>query len=69
VPGRRIVIAGNGPLNMQVANELRKAGASIVALLEAAPPPWSRPAAAFGLLTTDPALARHGLRQISTLRS
>ena len=41
--GRRILIAGNGPLNLQVACELQRAGAEIVAVAEAArrPGPWA----------------------------
>lgn len=34
--GQRILVAGNGPLNLQVALELRKAGAEIVLLAELA---------------------------------
>ena len=43
VPGRRILIAGNGPLNLQVASELRRAGAEIVLVAEAArrPGAWA----------------------------
>ncbi len=39
VAGRRMLIAGNGPLNLQVAVELHRAGAAIVAVVEAAPRP------------------------------
>src|SRR5262245_44185860 len=39
VPGRQVLIAGNGPLNLQVALELHRAGATIVAIVEAAPTP------------------------------
>ena len=38
-PGQRIVIAGNGPLCLQTAAELREGGADVVAVLEAAPRP------------------------------
>ena len=38
-PGRRIVFAGNGPLNLQVACEAMAAGAADVTLVEAAPAP------------------------------
>ena len=41
-PGRRVVIAGNGPLNLQLAAELLAGGAEVVAVLESA----ARPAAA-----------------------
>ena len=37
--GRRILVAGNGPLNLQVALELHRAGATIIAIVEAAPAP------------------------------
>lgn len=35
-PGRRVLIAGNGPLNLQVARELSDCGVEVVALVEAA---------------------------------
>nr|WP_246272787.1 FAD-dependent oxidoreductase [Oricola thermophila] len=35
-PGHRIVVAGNGPLNLQVAAELLAGGANVVAVAEAA---------------------------------
>ena len=69
VPGGRIVIAGNGPLNIQVANEIRKAGGSVVALVESAPAPWKQPLAALKLLAADGALALDGLRQVAALRT
>jgi len=59
-PGRRILIAGNGPLNLQLAASLAADGAELVAVAEAAPAPWA--AAAADLV----ALARHGTAQ--TLR-
>lgn len=37
-PGQRVLVAGNGPLNMQVAAELAAAGARVVALVELASP-------------------------------
>ena len=36
LPGRRVVVAGNGPLNLQVACELHRAGAEVVAVAELA---------------------------------
>ena len=36
LPGRRVLVAGNGPLNLQVALELARAGAEVVALAELA---------------------------------
>ena len=38
-PGKRVIIAGNGPLNLQVAAELVRAGVKVVALVEAARAP------------------------------
>ena len=34
LPGRRVLVSGNGPLNVQVAAELVRAGATVVALCE-----------------------------------
>jgi NADPH-dependent 2,4-dienoyl-CoA reductase/sulfur reductase-like enzyme len=39
LPGRRILIAGNGPLNLQVACEFARAGATVVAVAETARAP------------------------------
>jgi bacterioferritin-associated ferredoxin len=39
IPGERILIVGNGPFNIQVALELEKAGATIVAVAESSPRP------------------------------
>ena len=41
-PGRRVVIAGNGPLNLQLAAELLAGGARVVAVLESAARPSAR---------------------------
>lgn len=69
VPAGRIVIAGNGPLNIQVANEIRKAGGSVVALVEAAASPLMKPLDALRLLAMDVSLAIQGARQLSALRA
>ncbi|SCW50529.1 Glycine/D-amino acid oxidase [Rhizobium mongolense subsp. loessense] len=69
VPGGRIVIAGNGPLNIQVANEIRKAGGTVTALVEAAQAPWGQPQAALHLLALDKGLALHGAKQVAALRA
>ena len=34
LPGRRVLVAGHGPLNLQVASELARAGATVVAVAE-----------------------------------
>jgi glycine/D-amino acid oxidase-like deaminating enzyme len=67
-PGRTVLVAGNGPLNLQVAAELARAGATIAAIAERAPPPWLRPRAATALMGADPALAVAGLRHLADLR-
>ena len=69
-PGRKILIAGNGPLNLQVARELVRAGAEIVALAELAAPPWrTSPAAGLALVKNAPRLAWEGVRHLSALRA
>ncbi|GJD49613.1 D-amino acid dehydrogenase [Methylobacterium crusticola] len=68
VPGRRVLVAGNGPLNLQVAAELIRAGAEAVAVAEAAPSPFARPREAAALLAAHPALAWAGLRHWALLR-
>jgi thioredoxin reductase len=65
--GKRVLIAGNGPLNLQVAAELIAAGASVLAVAEAAPAPRPSPALARMALTA-PDLLRDGLRYRAALR-
>lgn len=36
IPGKRVLIAGNGPLNLQLADELTSGGAQVVAIVETA---------------------------------
>ena len=60
-PDKPVLIAGNGPLNMQVAVELADAGARVVAVVEAARAPWTQPIAGLALLKADPSLALNGL--------
>ena len=68
-PGERVLIAGNGPLNMQVAAELVQAGASVVGLTElAARPLPGRMQPAARMLALAPDLIRDGLRYQLTLR-
>jgi NADPH-dependent 2,4-dienoyl-CoA reductase/sulfur reductase-like enzyme len=67
--GARILIAGNGPLNFQVAIELARAGAEIVAVVELAERPSSRALPAFAtMLANAPALALRGARYLAELR-
>ena len=67
-PGRRILVAGNGPLNLQVAMELARGGATVVAVAEAAPAPWLRPALALALAGAGPTLALQGMKAVTVLR-
>jgi thioredoxin reductase len=61
-PGRRIVIAGNGPLCLQTAAELRAGGANVVAVLEAAARPgFNRVPALARTAWAGPALFSKGL--------
>ncbi len=63
VPGERVLVSGNGPLNMQVAAELTAAGATVVAVVELAPAPVPRRAVALGRMArADPRLIRDGVR-------
>jgi glycine/D-amino acid oxidase-like deaminating enzyme/bacterioferritin-associated ferredoxin len=68
-PGQRVLIAGNGPLNLQLAAELIEGGIKVVAVLEAAPKPgfgsWR---AALSLAANAPDLAWDGARYLATLR-
>ena len=68
-PGDSVVIAGNGPLNLQLACELLAGGVRVVAVAEAAPRPglgqWRD---ALGILRASPDLAWDGLRYLRQLR-
>jgi NADPH-dependent 2,4-dienoyl-CoA reductase/sulfur reductase-like enzyme len=69
LPGRRVLVAGNGPLNLQVAVELARAGAEVAAVVELArrPRPWAAAALA-RMLTSTPALAWRGRDYLMELR-
>lgn len=61
-PGQRVLVAGNGPLNWQVALELARGGARVVAVLESARPTRLGGAAALaGMFRAAPRLAAEGL--------
>ncbi len=65
-PGQRVLIAGNGPLNLQLATELREGGVDVIAVLEAAPRPGLADLrTAWSMLRADPALFRQGLALMS----
>jgi glycine/D-amino acid oxidase-like deaminating enzyme len=68
-PGRRVVVAGNGPLNLQLACELVEGGVEVAAVLEAAPKPGFRAwRTALRLAATAPGLAWDGARYLAVLR-
>lgn len=62
LPGQRVLIAGNGPLNLQLAAELSAGGADVVAVAEAAGPAWRAPGAAMAMALAAPELVAQGLR-------
>ena len=69
IPPGRILVAGNGPLNLQVALELARAGAQMAGLVESAPRPGLRhAAAATSMLFTAPRLTFTGIGMVAALR-
>jgi thioredoxin reductase len=61
--GPRVVIAGNGPLNLQVASELARAGSAVLAVAESAGAPGVRSLGALArMAATNPGLVRDGIR-------
>ena len=67
-PGARVLVAGNGPLNLQVACELVRGGVEVVAVAEAASRPGlSRAGVALRALVHAPDLVRDGLRYLREL--
>ena len=69
LPGRRVLVAGNGPLNLQVALELKRAGAQVAAVAELSAAPG--PAAlgqAWRMLRNAPGLTFKGLACLAGLR-
>ena len=68
-PGQRVLVAGNGPLNLQLACALLEGGASVVAVVEAAPRPGPGALLAFGaMLRGDAGLLRQGLGYLRRLQ-
>jgi thioredoxin reductase len=61
LPGRRVLIAGNGPLNLQLAAELHGGGAEVVAVVEAAGSAIRAPAAVAAMALAAPGLVAQGL--------
>ena len=70
LPGKTVLIAGNGPLNLQLAAELIEGGARVVAVVEAAQrPSVARMGALASMALASPALIRDGLRYHAIRRS
>ncbi len=68
LPGRRVVVAGNGPLNFQLATELARSGAEIVAVIEAARRPGlSAAGTVLGMMKADRRLAITGAGYLASL--
>lgn len=67
LPGKRIALLGNGPLNLQVAGELRRGGAEIVLVAEAAAAPWLKFALVAAMLFSSPGLTFSGLAMMLRL--
>ncbi|NNE23156.1 MAG: FAD-dependent oxidoreductase [Rhizobiales bacterium] len=69
LPGRRVLVAGNGPLNFQVAAELAGSGADVVAVIEAAGKPSVASIGSLAkMMASDPGLALKGAGYLSSLR-
>ena len=67
-PGRRVLLSGNGPLNMQVAAELVRAGVEVTALVEQADLRWwNNLRGGAGMLFSAPELVGKGLSYRTTL--
>lgn len=67
-PGQRVLVAGNGPLNLQVARELSAAGVDVVAVAELSRRPG--PALAgplLRMLLNGPGLVADGIGHLATL--
>lgn len=70
LPGQRILVAGNGPLNLQLAAELVRTGATVVAVVEAARKPGVRELTSLAqAVSTAPGLMLKGLSYLSLLHS
>lgn len=67
-PGKRVLVAGNGPLNLQVAHELRRAGVEVVAVAELARRPGPRhfPQLA-AMAIASPRLVADGIAHVGAL--
>lgn len=66
--GKRVALAGTGPLNLQVAVELARGGAEVTFVAEKAGAPLSRLRDAAAMALADPRLAAKGLGMLASLR-
>ncbi len=67
-PGRRVMVAGNGPLGLQLAAELQQAGVDVVAVAERAARPWlAQMGAAAAMLAADARLVAAGIGHLARL--
>lgn len=66
-PGRAVIVAGNGPLNLQVAADLARAGVTVRALVESARP-FRHPFEMLAMALLQPTIALQGLGYMLTLR-
>ena len=68
-PGQKVLISGNGPLNLHLAYELITAGVDVVAVAESAPEPFPRRwLAGIGAMASSPSLILRGIRYLAALR-
>ena len=68
-PGQRVLVAGNGPLNLQLACELLENGVQVAAVVEAAPRPGAAALrAAWAMAWSDFFLLRQGYATLRRLR-
>ena len=67
-PGQRILIAGNGPLNIQVACELIAGGVDVVAVAEASALSFAKAGSVLGAAWRAPDLLRDGLAYLAKLK-
>lgn len=69
-PGERVLVAGNGPLNLQLACELIAGGVQVAAVIEAAPyPGLAGLRQVWTMLRTAPGLAQLGWGYMAQLRA
>ena len=68
-PGQKVLIAGNGPLNLHLAYELVNGGIDVVAVAESAPWPFpGRMLAALGASISSPSLILRGVGYLGVLK-